>query len=468
MFGLGTKALWWILGTLATGVVIHAVTSPEKVVHLNPIEMSTTERFADDIFNCVEAPDAGELGFGYLAKVPLFVNNRIDAIREKVGVAPATMTSFPQSPLGAFAEASYKRLQDVSGALISAFKDADAYGEAASKFGVPYEEFKREAAKLVSGYGSEAQSTFLEKAAQFAPVANIIGTAMYQYATTGTADTTSAALQLGRLGAAALAGVVPVVGQVASLAISLAEADIARRKAGIAAVCQSFYDRYAKILTETTSEKFPTPMHMLTDAGAPCPPDSSSYDYNRILFLENAANANHQAFRALSVSDKEAVRTWWALTMTFMSHPLVFQAFSRLGHGTAIHNERALSLPFGRNDGAFYGGMTATDEQVVLVALPIAVANGLDPWDFAKALWSKSEGWRSADVGSRKVLARGLRWVRNDTGDPTDDIETYACPGTIANCWHLNWAALARDALMLAKTFPKAREKFVKPVLVTS
>jgi hypothetical protein len=463
----------WLLLLAGGGLAIAASSSASKspgaapvgLVRLAPVA-PPAERFTDPMLTCTTVPR--ELAVPYLVNVPNFADARIAAIRARVGAPPAGYSSFPKTDLGAFGEASFVKLQSVSSALISALRNVDDYAEAASKFGINLPSFRAEAASILSaGSAAGGQAAFIERAAQFAPIASTLVNAALTLARGGAFDATAAAVSFGRMGAAALASVVPVIGQVLSLAMDLGEATLAARKAYVAATCKGFFDRYADALRKTTSEGFPGAFHLLTDTGEPCATDGSSYDYNRILFLENAARGNHLAFRAMTPNDKVSVQAWWAIAVTLMSHPLVFQAFSRLGHGAAIYSSRAQTLPFGvgpgrGGNGAFYGGLMASDEQVALVAIPIAIANGLDPWAFTSALWSRSQGWASADRASRIELPMGIRRITNETGDPTDDRETYDCPTVVANAWHLNWAALARDALAMAKTFPKAKPRFIR------
>jgi len=396
-----------------------------------------------------------DLGLGYLKNTPPKADARIAAMRSRIGALPPARTSFPETSVGNIAEASFKSLQEIAFHLQSIYKDVSRYGEMAEKFGVPVSEIEKQAegvAKLASSAAS--QSDFVEKASQYAPVAAALTSAVSAYAMGGgKLDTTAIVGMFGSAVAAAAGAVVPVVGAVIDLAVKMYASSEAARDALVKATCSEFKSNYLAISKKTIEEHFPIPMHLLEDAGSPC--GDAGYDYDKMLLLEGMMKGNHLMFRGLSPRDKSAVIEWWGLAASLMSHPAVYAVFDKLGHGRVYNNGSAPTFGdgYGRTGCNLYGGLLASDEQVMLVAAPVAIANGFPVDDFAAALWKRSKGWRDADAASALVMPAGIRYESNHTGDPMDTKVTLICPGYVANAYWLNLSVLARDAFELAKTY---------------
>lgn len=445
-----------------------------------PTGPTSGEKFADPIYACLGtgiAPEllAGDaltgvavpyilspnkmkipqdLGHGYLKGIERNAASRIQALRNKMGKAPAADVVFPKTSVGALAEASFKSVQQISGQIVAAYGDAKRYGEIAERFGIPISQVAEQAKQIGVLRETVKQAQLVEQVAKFAPIAATLSAGIRRFVEGGAFDPVTT---LGpALAAAAISlggGAVPIVGQVMTLALDLYTQTMAARRAGTEKVCVEFFDRIEAIAKTRSAENFPEILHLMTDAGVPC--TKSGYDYDRMLFIEGAERGSLHAFRNLSPRDKHNVQRWWATAATLMSHPEVYNAFAKLGHGIGAYTRGSVATPVGdgykRKGGALYGGMLASDEQVMLVAAPIAIANGLNVDAFARQLWDTSRGWRSADPASIEsgVIPQGYSWTTNATGDPTDDVTVRTCPNYIGNAWWLNWATLARDAFAL-------------------
>jgi len=146
-----------------------------------------------------------------------------------------------------------------------------------------------------------------------------------------------------------------------------------------------------------------------------------------------------------SVSDIELLANaihWWTLAVQLMSLPEVKKVFTALGNDED-------------------GGMWASDEQVMLVAAPIAAANNIPVDAFAEELWKRSAGWRDAPSSSlvpepgvapfeyvcvahcSKFDLYSSVWEPRSTGAPAP------CATEAANAMQVQFGVLARDAFNL-------------------
>ncbi len=400
-----------------------------------------------------------DLGLAYLKNVPATASARVAAMRARIGKTPPPMVSFPKTDVGDIADASFQNLQKIGQRVLSVYEDASQYDVIASSFGIPVAEVKVQASQIAAA-SKGSQPEFIASAMKYAPAASVLGNAVFAYAKGGGVNRAELAGALGMAVANAVGDVAPLVGTVVSMAASLYTASELARQKLVASVCVGFKDNYTAVALKTGQEGFPVPLHLLSDVGAPCTDERS--DYDKILFIESVMKGNHLTFRALSPTDKQSVLEWWGLSLTLMSHPDVYAVFDKLGHGRAYYSA-GFAPPFGdgygRRGSALYGGLLASDEQVMMVAAPVAIANGYPVDYFAEALWKKSKGWRGADPSSMVVLEKGLRFDFNSTGDVMDTVTYYACPGFVANAYWLQLAALSRDAFGLVKTLKKPVEE---------
>lgn len=425
----------------------------------------TYEKFKDPILVCLEQtpdwtgrpyirPGNFDVGLGYVLGAQNTADARIAALRGQVGAPRGDMSSFPATELGRIAEGSYQQAQKLAVSLAQTYQDAAKWGPLAKSFGLPVQEIEKQA-QDVKRLASGAQADFLKRAAKYKPIAATIMQTVEAVAkgNKGQSAFDQAFLAIGEVAAAVAAKSVPIVGAVIGYAVDVYAKDAAARAARTAEACEGAKQRVSDTIAKTLSEVFPFPLHASPDLGGPCGKAGQ--------FLEGILAGNLLAFRRLSVNDKAAVSQWWALAQSTMSNPEVFAVFDRIGHGKV---GRVGFPPFGNGNGytyvgwdvGLYGGVLGSDEQVMLVAAPYAIANGYSVDYFAKALWAASGGWRTADPSSFLFVA-GKTGAFTICRDGPAGTCFPICPGARVpmNAWALNFAALSRDAAELVKVLPK-------------
>lgn len=145
----------------------------------------------------------------------------------------------------------------------------------------------------------------------------------------------------------------------------------------------------------------------------------------------------------------QAMKRWWGLALTYMSHPKVKEVFDALGRDTA-------------------GGTIASDEQVMLVAAPYAAANGFDVDDFARELYKRSSGWTSLPDSFATFAA--VSASARDT-DPLGQVRDafkdfcYVQKGLPFNAWWVQWAELSDTASTIVDEWNDDRDARLKAAL---
>lgn len=443
--------------------------SPSSVGPLLLKSLPISNKFADPVLTCIGRMKIPvDVGLNYLASAPDSAAGRVDAMRARIGaLPPADRVSFPNTDAGELAEASFKQIQSLGIKLQSVYSDSAQWAGLASAFGIPMSEIEKQAKDISSLSKTVTQSEFIRQAAKYQPIAQTLmqGVAGLAGGLNRDQVINQAASMIGRAAAMAAADVVPIVGAVINLATDLYMQSALSRQAAKRAECDGWKSELANLKKKAFAEGFPVPIHLLSDLGNVC--DSERNEY----FAESVLRGSTLAFRTLTLRDRAFVTQWWSLALSLMSHPEVYAVFDRLGHGLYAHDVPGLSNdagsgnapPFGNGFGfvgstGLYGGALASDEQVMMVAAPFAIANGYSVDYFARALWQACRGWRDADSTSflwSKNRDRSLRFAINNTGDPNDDVVVYACPNVPCNAWHLQWAALARQATILTQSLKK-------------
>ena len=447
-----------------------------------------SDKFQDPIYECFGTGPASALpyrwrlwsplsgaeakiGFEYLTNVPVTAATRVAALRARIGPRQPARVKFPKTDLGGIAESSYKQLQDVAISLRNAYGTASNYGEIAAKFGLPVDTVKQQAQQITK-FASEyvEQSEFIAAAVKYAPLAKSFLTSFAQFAANGGKVNQAAAIELvGTTLATVVAGVVPLVGPMISSASSMAAAYVRERESYREQACKDARDKILATASATMAEGFPPLWHLFDDYGSFCNVENKM-DTAKRNAMGDVAEGSYMMFRKLSPNDKAHVVRWWSTAVAMMSHPDVYQAFDKLGRGGAFFDKdhtvplsgdgRDKGRASERSNGAIYGGVLATDEQVMLVAAPVAVAAGIDVDDFARRLYERCGGWRTADASSFVYAPKGFRIFKGVTwdSDAGTAVYDYRCEGIVANAWWLQWAALARDAFKLADEMIAARK----------
>lgn len=434
----------------------------------------TYEKFRDPVLVCLEQtqspsgqPYRFDVGLNYL-DVPNTATARVAAMRSRIGTPTYGATTFgTSSTIGKIAEASYQKSQELAIKLARTYEDASRLPYVAQALRIPIEQAQKQAAEILS-LSRGAQDRFLREAAKYPGISNALmaGVSAFAAGKLSPAEAYATGAQLvGEVFAAAAASAVPVLGAITQVAAGFVAADIRAREAAAKERCEANRLALAKAQEAILKDLSPLPLHIESeDCGEP---------YWQAQHLSNLL----RGFRSLSIRDKGAIQEWWTLAQAMMSNPEVFAAFNRTGRGGVGWRGDGIPLALAINrtqpqqfnvhlDGRYLG----SDEQVMMVAAPFAVANGYDVDRFARALWEKSQGWRGADPLSFVYAktpdrsfsicditytdpGKGAAGVKKESGRSCRPI--CGGPGVPMNAWHLNFAVLARDAAELARTLPK-------------
>ena len=379
------------------------------------------------------------IGYEYLAHVPNNAHDRVAAIRAKVnahkaGVDPRSflmekMTISSREKLSAFADSfvnTYKNL--------AANKDqAKEFAEAA---GVPMEDVEREISSFMSSVASTDTLQLVDKAIKdYGPIASTIVkgvSKVIEITSAGGSAEGKVAASLDVLAMAAL--VIPVYGAIVSLVLSFVSGILKDAEAKKDESCNRAKSYSFSRLNALLEKGVVVPWHYSTyfdqnicASGGPGRGMLEAESLFQRLIDQGIGVDPNDGQLSSAVYDGEisslyraTTKKWWALAQLFMSEPRVFTVFNALGRDAS-------------------GGGVASDEQVMLVAAPYAVANGFDVDEFAEELWKRSGGWRSAP-GTNRMLAK----VRDDAGRfwryPGDQIWGVLEPD---NSWLLQWGVLS-------------------------
>lgn len=512
--------IWWILGGLASLYALSKVTGgddrtvqilrindPESLAEIMRLnrELGATpieEKFADPIFNCLGRdilPEAmnddvfrsnseayaltpnkigypTKHGLEYLRNSPNTADARIALMREKIRAggppANAATISNPTNLIDATAKLSWENFNKLSRQITSEFTIDSSVTDIAEKFGVDY--------SVARGYidavtkaaeESDAYKIVDSVVKKVPPVGKAIALAALSVATGKRLDDAAYDLAVGVVDMAA--AMVPLVGQVWALVKPILEGELERQKAGRDAQCKTMLDAIAAARDKTIQAGLFVPFHADAIYAKPCPeygkveaaayrdpPEHTAllelYQRNYRYFFAtergpmNTATGQDSGEFGLNNYDRTMVARWWALAQTFMSHPEVYEVFRSLGWDS-------------------FGGVLASDEQVMMVAAPIAVSRGFPVDAFARALWKRSHGWRVTNPKSA-VFRKVVLYTTRPSGESDyTTVVTRGCEQPIlADAWWTQWAILAKDAFELADVFESQMVKLadIKPEVI--
>lgn len=410
------------------------------------------------------------LGYEYLSTVPRNANARIAAIRAKVdawnkgasyvksqpwfwlpspeghvnadvGITVANAIKNSHATLNNFADT-------IANKYASLQKDVKAVKAFAEAYGVSTSSVDAEVKSLAKAIGSVDSIKVVDKAVrEYGPIASAIVNALFQTLSSsilsggtgpGAADKRIAD-SLNAIGS--MASVIPVYGTVikgvTDLLASAYQGSAEAKEGECRAVAASIFDK-AK---EAAGLGYVVPWHF----EAIFPPNacfnygvgatgagnlSDDQDSARLLVGDNlkyqAGTIAAPGFPAFPINPvyRNAIKSWWAVVQIYLSHPKVSEVFSALGRDAK-------------------GGVIASDEQVMLVAAPYAVANGFDVDEFAKELWTRSSGWSGADS---HFFAEPYTQQKIDQFKLGDICYGVVGKNAPMNAWWLQWAILAQDA----------------------
>lgn len=415
------------------------------------------------VFNPTVATGWGfdAIGYEYLASVPNNASARVAAMRAKIvanGSAPShqvdTMVDVSLDGLRKFGLDIARRYREAKAAADAG--DASQIAAIAKEHGVPVEGFLSDyktITDLVSLYSPDSKDFLPALWRNFSPQMLAVARAVADKVKTlitgsGTEMSTALADSL-----AAASGVVPVAGQFVKIVIDLYSADMAARAKAAAEECQKSNDITAAYVKKTVGLSLPVPLHLLEafPNAFSCDDAPSRFAAQSVLGanLRNMVgekigmvNVNGVDWGrtwdappglALPWGDQEIIGWWWGLASSMMSSPEVEPVFRAMNRDV--------------NGGAF-----ASDEQVMIVAAPVAVAYGLNVDVFARMLWNESPGWRS-----RPDLFEKFTYSTLD--NPS------ICTTVAVNAMQIQWAVLARTAYDIAERAKAGKISDLQPSL---
>ena len=410
---------------------------PKPAAAPDPISVVTSdpfERFVD--------PIAGQRD--YLRDVPNSAGARVAAMRRRVEERGATV----DAGVAPIADASYLALRDIATALYEGYQavmhrdtDPRAAEAFAKRVGQSVPELAARAPDVLRVLGGDAIRDLSKT------MWNAIGPQVMRELRIVADSMRSSASSLGSLGDASAA--VPVFGQMVRIIVDAFLAYDRAKSEDWQRQCAEFVENDVVAPFRRTGRLgLPFPWHALRWSPN-CRQRTTGSGVERWTRtdaqerLAKALQSNLRRWEAIpDVGLNAETMRWWTLASQLMSTDKVKPVFNALGDDQD-------------------GGLSASDEQVMLVAAPVAVANGLDVDDFARALYSRSRGWHDPAAEAMfkpepYTRVTGYRCVAHCSKlDPIRaeyEPEGYTVGETEpANAMQLQFAVLARDAFALAE-----------------
>jgi hypothetical protein len=417
--------------------------------------------------NPIDSAEVPSIGYEYLSGIPTNGAARIARLREVMAARRKDKASLAldKSPsLKAIVQESEKELNNIALSIGAKYKrlatDVKHAGEVAAKLGVSSKALQDEASKLLAS-GASGVSLVQKTLKEYGPVAQVVANAILggydtYFGGGGKLEKETKYVEL----AASLAIYVPYAGPFISAALGAAASMNRAQLEENLKRCKGLLEKVSSLVKLTNDLQVPNLWHLEQIFPATCAEDNYPGWTTRVAL--SAAMSNFEIWKSIPVAsatdtDRIEVSHWWGLAMQYMSHPEVREVFELLGYDAG-------------------GGSVASDEQVLLVAAPIAVANGFDVDAFAAELWNACPGWRgaytpamhqwdrsfcderidclvkkipftSAEPGEYEVL--GKDFVGKSSAPQLSD-----CGCVIpTNAWQLQWIALTRAAFKLVPEF---------------
>ena len=394
-------------------------------------------------------------GYEYLAPVTNQNTARIAAIESKIAAGPgpvqnwggrsilADLVTQSSSALTSIGQYVYRSLRDptYSPAFLAQYAQGIAAADIASEQENLRQIFELGRTNLSLLSGPVMRNVVLALSVQIAQKTSIKAAA-----TTGFTDATGKQLTQ----VASIAGAIPFVGQIASAFLNALGSWDAGQNAQAQAACANYLNGEAMALNQFTSVGVPFPITISEDIPSmfSCTPVNPNGTKSGNLRLNSSAAAAvlttlfQQWQTAIPDSLMVPVLQWWALTLLIISDPRMQAAFGTLGK----------AIP---QVGYGFASYVASDEQVYLVALPLAIIYNLDVSGFARVLWNSSNGWRD---GAANSLFMGNGYSINTNSDPyTPAVNATYCVGEPQNAYIVNTTILCRDAWPLAQQVHQSR-----------
>lgn len=387
------------------------------------------------------------IGYEYLAAVPPKAEQRVALMREKIAKKPAPSKDFGDANRGLFwamYKSSVTSLGKLAESLTSVYQlvstNESRANQIASALGVNTSTLKAEAKSALSASMSSVTSSgdyaVLDKAIKdYGPIARTVVNAISEAIQVGSdsALDSSDKIVKGINIAADIAVMVPVYGWIAAAALRTISGALGTIINENHKACAEDIDVIRRHIEATMSRAMVIPWHAYEVFPVTCSdPLLKRYRTDagvsslQMLFMKNDL---YTSYEVMPAAYRTSLKRWWATAQTFISHPDVKSVFYALGIDAS-------------------GGIVASDEQVMLVAAPIAAAYGFNVDELAIALYKKSLGWRGAESALR---------------EPFDANTIPGCSGKPAYCtfphnaWWVQWAVLAADAFAIVENWQKTR-----------
>lgn len=417
------------------------------------------------LLNRTQGMDDGQtdviVGYEYLSAVPNNAEARVAAMRDRVKsfyLPPPTITSDPGSPwylLGGYFESSRNALRDYSKKVVKSYnaieESAKEAASVASALGVDVRAVSKEVYSVLSIATGNNDVEVLDKALrEYGPVAKSVATGIARVIELGTegADSELDGAVKGLHVLSSILVAIPVYGWAAAAAIEFVASVLQGKIDGEQELCAIDLTRIRNYIADAQKDNIVVPWH----GYGVFPPSCSStglaakkYAWSDgVASLDSLYKKNLTFGRALPPAYSNSLERWWKTYQVFASHPEVSKIFFALGRDAS-------------------GGVIASDEQVMLVAAPIAVSFGLDVDKLARALWKKGAGWASAD---KRAFQMGPvdSHILDGFGKTGCERMPWYCSFP-HNAWWLQFATLSKACFAIAEDWA-SKKRLVKIDLI--
>lgn len=391
-------------------------------------------------------------GYEYLATVPRNSTARVKAMRTKIDGWGPRYTKTVET----LAQASSDQFFKLSVDIWNRSQTAEGRKSLATELGVPVDQVEssfKQISALVSTYTGKDFAKFADQV--IGSLTEDVLKVLRDLANKIIADTIS------RSSAEALAEAIPIIGQIFAILLKVAEAANAAKDAEFKAQCQDYLDSLKKAMGDLTKLGLPLPWHIFDLWSPACPTrawlsDERYVDTPQQAAIRDTFNMLTSQWAKMSVAEVAPVIRWWGLAGTYMSVKRVRDVFETMCFDSL-------------------GGTIGSDEQVMVVAAPIAVAYGLDVDALAVNIWDAAYGWvsskKQAPVSFIKAIYKcpETRWY-----DPTSwsaaacDLTggEVQCANVAGNCFVLNLVSMCGVAFDIAERMKKEGVGLYKPPVI--
>lgn len=429
-------------------------------IRVGAVTLAEDEKFLDprlacggsEYFNPDPVDAAGNLNerasIGYLLKTPNNAKARIAAIRKKVNDFKAADRK-PGKGVKMISDLSIEALENLSKDLYLKYQevlrdstDPKQVEEFAKKMGKSVPQVLQEAPDVIQSYtGFDVKQLGDIGKEVWAAIGPLIIKELKELAKTF--EETAKAATDAASGLADAASAVPLFGAMVSMGVKMFVAANKEADERYQTLCNDFITGSITVpMKKTMNRGLPIPWHALEwDLG--CRTREGMLDVKKWTPTPDqeatARSFQKNLDRWESIHDIALLAEaghWWTLATQLMGVKEIEPIFAALGNNS---------------DGA---GLLASDEQVMLVAAPIAISFGLPIDEFAERLWNKSAGWRSG--GPLLKPEPVIHYGYDDEDIPI--VLSKECEKEAANALQVQWGVLARDAFSLADQMKKEKD----------